>query len=130
MAMVDSDGDLSDVRMPAEGTDGHATLLLAEYLAEQAGSGSGIALETLQAKMRQWIEQHRKHWRKSARDAGGEVELCRQAIDCLIGLRLAERTADGVRALPAVARFAVAELSDKTTAAAESVSETMDLSLS
>jgi uncharacterized protein (TIGR02678 family) len=33
IAMVDPDDQLTDVRMPEQGTDGHATLLLAEHLA-------------------------------------------------------------------------------------------------
>ncbi|MGH9248488.1 MAG: TIGR02678 family protein, partial [Acidimicrobiales bacterium] len=35
IAMVDPHDDLTDVRMPETGTDGHATLLLAEYLSAQ-----------------------------------------------------------------------------------------------
>ncbi len=33
LAMVDFDDDLSDVRMPEKGTEGHVTLLIAEHLA-------------------------------------------------------------------------------------------------
>ncbi|MFC6357077.1 DUF2398 family protein [Luethyella okanaganae] len=33
LAMVDFDDDLSDVRMPEKGTEGHVTLLVAEHLA-------------------------------------------------------------------------------------------------
>ncbi len=39
IAMVDPDDDLTDVRMPDTGTDGHVTLLLAEYLASRLGEG-------------------------------------------------------------------------------------------
>ena len=38
IAMVDPHDDLTDVRMPESGTDGHATLLLAEHLAAPAGN--------------------------------------------------------------------------------------------
>lgn len=109
MAMVDAGGDLTDFRMPAEGTEGHATLLLAEYLAASARAAEGktVSLTALHAKMREWIDAHKKYWRKSAREAGGEIELCQQAIDCLVALRLAERTEDGVRPLPALGRFAL-----------------------
>jgi len=40
IAMVDPDDDLTDVRMPDTGTDGHVTLLLAEYLAGRLGEGA------------------------------------------------------------------------------------------
>ena len=38
--MVDPDDELTDVRMPEQGTDGHVTLLVAEYLAGRAADGS------------------------------------------------------------------------------------------
>ncbi len=41
IAMVDPDDDLTDVRMPDTGTDGHVTLLLAEHLARRAGETAG-----------------------------------------------------------------------------------------
>lgn len=107
MAMVDLSGDLTDFRMPSEGTESHATLLLAEHLAARQTS---VGMTALQIKMQEWIEVHKKHWRKSAREPGGEVELLRHAVDCLVALRLAERTADGVRPLPALGRFALAAL--------------------
>ena len=33
LALVDADGELTDVAMPAEGTEAHATLLVADFLA-------------------------------------------------------------------------------------------------
>ncbi len=41
LALVDDSGLLSDVAMPAEGTDAHVTLLVAEHLAQQAGAAVG-----------------------------------------------------------------------------------------
>jgi len=38
IAMVDPHDDLTDVRMPDTGTDGHVTLLLAEFLAARCGA--------------------------------------------------------------------------------------------
>lgn len=118
IAMVDTASDLSDVKFPSEGTEGHATLLLAEYLAAQIKDKDKdnnshvhvIELDELHQKMRQWIKQHRQHWRKSARESGGEVELCRQAIDTLVALRLLQRTDDGVQPLAALGRFALNDL--------------------
>ncbi len=36
LALVDADGELSDKHLPAVGTEAHATLLVAEYLARAA----------------------------------------------------------------------------------------------
>ena len=117
MAMVDMGSDLSDVKLPTEGTEGHATLLLAEYLAQQIqdndNTNPSIALDELHRKMRQWVKQHRQHWRKSAREAGGEVELCRHAIDSLVALRLVRRTSEGIQPLPALGRFALLQPESK-----------------
>ncbi len=38
IALVDPESELSDEQMPSVGTEGHATLLVAEYLAEAAGA--------------------------------------------------------------------------------------------
>ena len=39
IALIDSTGEATDLGMPEEGTDGHATLLLAEFLSERMRSG-------------------------------------------------------------------------------------------
>ena len=47
LALVDEGGELTDVAMPAEGTEAHVTLLVAEFLAgrrrAQGGSSAGVA---------------------------------------------------------------------------------------
>ncbi len=104
IAMVDPQDDLTDVRMPDNGTDGHVTLLLAEYLATRATASSA----ELYAQVRTLAAQHRTYWRRNANDPGAEVELVRQAVDRLEALRLVRRTPDGVAARPALARYALA----------------------
>ena len=107
MAMVDPQADLSDEHMPAEGTEGHATLLLAEYLATRAGGASRTELE---AQMREWVNTYQGYWKKSAREPGAERELCEQAIVRLHALRLVALDAGDVtqiKPLPALARFAL-----------------------
>src|SRR5207253_1579836 len=49
IAMIDPDDDLTDVRMPDIGTEGHATLVLAEHLAEHGSRST----EQLHAHLRQ-----------------------------------------------------------------------------
>ncbi len=112
MAMVDPAGEFTDERMPSEGTEGHATLLLAEYLANtrrgmEAHAPAEVPLETLHRQMRSWTETYRRYWRKAVREPGAEVALCDQAVERLGALRLVERTSEGVRALPALGRYAL-----------------------
>lgn len=109
IAMVDPDDDLTDVKMPDTGTEGHLTLLLAEILA--AGPDRVHAIDELREHTRNLAERHKGYWRKTARDPGAENGLTANAIARLAALRLVERVNadEGVRALPALGRFSVAE---------------------
>lgn len=106
IAMVDPHDDLTDVRMPESGTEGHATLLLAEYL---AGATEPVPLTDLHVHLRAMAVVHGSYWRRAATVAGSEVELAELALARLRALRLVERSGDTVRPLPALARYAVGE---------------------
>jgi uncharacterized protein (TIGR02678 family) len=106
-AMVDPFDDLSDVRMPDTGTDGHITLLLAEYLGLR--SQRAVPIAELQEHARTLARQHRAYWRRDAAEPGAEVQLTTLAIDKLEALHLVSRGPDGIRARPALARYAVSE---------------------
>ncbi len=109
IAMVDEEGDLTDLGLPEEGTEGHLTLLLAEYLADRArrnGAGA-VGYAALHAHVAQLVARHRAHWRKDVSEPGAEVALTRQTIDRLEALRLVRRTDDGVIPLPALGRYAL-----------------------
>jgi len=115
IAMVDPDGDLTDTRMPEDGTDGHSTLLLAEHLARAgAGPGEPVPVTGLHAHMRELIRQHRKHWRKDVTEPDAEVLLVDRALTRMAALGLLRRQGDAVFALPALSRFALGELRDTT----------------
>ncbi len=107
IAMVDPEDDLSDVRLPDPGTDGHLTLLLAEHLARPGDAEHRV--EELQHLTRDLAARHRAYWRKGASEPGAEAALTDAALERLAALRLIERRGDRVRARPALARFAVAE---------------------
>lgn len=111
MALVDADGGLSDRQLPAVGTLAHATLLLAEHLAEAARRDPQRlhSLLELAAFIRQAADEHARHWRADARKPGAEVELTEQALESLEALRLVQRSHGGVRAQPALLRYAVRE---------------------
>jgi uncharacterized protein (TIGR02678 family) len=109
IAMVDPDDDLTDVRMPDTGTDGHVALLLAEHLARGAVDGTPVPIDDLHALVRRLARQHRSYWRKDAGAPGAEVALVASALERLEALQLLARERGVVRALPALARYAVAE---------------------
>jgi uncharacterized protein (TIGR02678 family) len=106
IAMVDPDDDMTDVRMPEVGTDGHVTLLLAEHLAQRAAQS--VPEADLHLLVRRLAEEHSAYWRRSAREPGAEVLLVDMALERLAALRLIRRGADGVKPLPALARYALA----------------------
>ena len=135
LALLDPTGEATDLTMPEEGTDGHATLLLAEHLAEglkghppamdsgdpgppsgrlpvrwSAGQPSSpappVPVAALEAHMAALAAEHRAHWRKGSDEPAAAAALCRLAIARLEALGLLRRDGSGVVALPALARFA------------------------
>ena len=125
LALTDDDGTLTDVAMPAEGTDAHVTLLVAEHLAGRARQEAPSASTTddaVAAFVRSVTERYGRFWRKSAREPGAERELAQTALERLRKLQLIMRDADRVRALPAIARFALgqAEVHEVQAAASQS----------
>ena len=110
IAMVDDRGDVTDIGLPEEGTEGHLTLLIAEFLAGHArrAPGSAVSWTALYQRTRRLVDEHRQHWRKSVTQPGAETAVTDATIDRLVALRLAVRSADGVVPLPAIARYALA----------------------
>jgi uncharacterized protein (TIGR02678 family) len=107
VAMVDPADDLTDVRMPESGTEGHVTLLLAEYLAGTAGRA--VPLTELHAKVREFATENRSYWRRASAEPGAETELTTVALVRLEALRLITLTTETVTARPALSRYALAE---------------------
>ncbi|MDD5387771.1 MAG: TIGR02678 family protein [Gallionellaceae bacterium] len=107
LALTDEDGTLSDVAMPAEGTDAHVTLLVAEHLAGLARIGAVASEDAVAAFLRDAKDHYGRYWRKSAREPGAERELAEIALDRLEKLRLVAREKGAIRPLPAIARYAI-----------------------
>ena len=113
IALLDEDGSATDLALPTESTDGHAALLLAEKLADARRAGREIwgraELEEAAAGL---IAAYGRHWKKAARDPGGEALLLDDALALLGGLGLVRVSADGrsVASTPAVCRYAVGEV--------------------
>jgi uncharacterized protein (TIGR02678 family) len=111
LALVDDGGELTDTAMPAEGTAAHVTLLVAEFLAaaNRRQPGCWSAESDVAAFIREAAPVYGRYWRKAAREAGAELELARAALARLAMLRLVRCGTGGVRALPALARFALGD---------------------
>ncbi|UUZ63714.1 TIGR02678 family protein [Polaromonas sp. P1-6] len=117
LALVDESGALTDVTMPAEGTEAHVTLLVAEFLASRyrAQARPALVADAIVSMgavidfVAQAKERYGTYWRKSAREPGAEHELAATALERLQKLQLVARHGDAVQPLPALARFAVGE---------------------
>ncbi len=111
LALVDAEGELSDRRLPAVGTLAHATLLLAEHLAEVSRDDPQRlhSMHELAAYLRTAADRYGQYWRKEARAPGAESELAAQAAECLEALNLVRKVQGSVWARPALMRYAVRE---------------------
>ena len=109
IALVDESGDLTDLALPEEGTEGHLTLLLAEHLAGCARRDGAVAVghAALRRHVADLVARHRAHWRKDVAELGAEVALTERTIDRLESLRLVRRAEDGVVPRPAIGRYAL-----------------------
>ncbi len=119
LALTD-EGTLTDIAMPAEGTEAHVTLLVAEYLAEQCrehGAGVTATNGAIAAFIRSATDRYGHYWRKSAREPGAERELTQIALDRLNNLRLIARDGETIRPLPAIARFSLGSVQAQTSQA-------------
>jgi uncharacterized protein (TIGR02678 family) len=109
VAMVDERDELTDVRMPEVGTDGHVALLVSEHLVHRLAAGEGPCPESeLHALVRRLAHEHQAYWRRNTRDPGAEIALVEHALERLVALRLVCRVGGAVHPLPALARFGVA----------------------
>jgi uncharacterized protein (TIGR02678 family) len=110
LALTDEAGTLTDVSMPAEGTEAHATLLVAEHLAAQLRTGassSALTEKAVAAFLGAATERYGRFW--SAREPGAEHELAQTALDRLEKLQLVVREPSRIRPLPAISRFALGD---------------------
>jgi len=105
--MVDPFDDLTDVRMPESGTEGHVTLLLASTWRGTSTARPSMSCTNTSASR----PPSTGATGARRRGAGAEVELTQRALSRLTALRLVSHRADErqVRALPALARYALLE---------------------
>jgi uncharacterized protein (TIGR02678 family) len=112
VALTDEESMLTDLAMPAEGTEAHVTLLVAEFIAaHEARLNSTESLPPLyEADVANFIanarQAHGSYWRKSAKESGSEHELAKMALARLRSLQLIVISEWGIQPRPALARFA------------------------
>jgi uncharacterized protein (TIGR02678 family) len=120
IAMLDERGDVTDLEMPKDGTEGHFTLLVAEFLARRVRDDRSvrIGMGELHEYGATLIRAHSPHWRKAVLEARAEKYLVSDAISRLEGLRLVTREEELVIPRPAIARYGIGNVEgDKTTSA-------------
>lgn len=115
LALVDPDGDLTDIAMPAEGTEAHVTLLVAELLADRvraapSGTVVELAFPDIVGHLAAAKQTYGRFWRKSALVPGSEMELGEIAVARLERLHLLVRDGPSIRPRPAIARFSLGDI--------------------
>src|SRR5581483_4045919 len=107
VALADPFGDCSDLGMPEEGTDGHATILVSEFLAARRAQSadSTVSLSAIADFLAAQARQHHRHWRREVLLPGSEHEFARSIVGRLAGLGLVRIQEDAVVPMPAIHRF-------------------------
>jgi uncharacterized protein (TIGR02678 family) len=118
VALLDADGDLSDFRLPEQGTRGHAVLLISEWLAgrDDDTAMSAVTLTELTAQVQILAEEHQAHWRKGVTDTGGVEHLVAEVVRIMESLRLVLVRGSRIVPLPAIARYRLARDEETSTA--------------
>jgi uncharacterized protein (TIGR02678 family) len=108
-ALTDDGAELSDIALPAEGTEAHATLLVAEHLAarlrQRDASTVAVAVADIAAFLARARDTHGRFWRKQAREPGGEHALAAAALQRLSDLGLLQLHGAQATPRPALARY-------------------------
>ena len=114
VALLDAEGDLSDFRLPEQGTRGHAVLLVAEWLARRTETTANCVVTTaeLTEYVRSLAREHGAHWRKDVAELYGMQQLTEDVLRVMESLRLLLRRGDRIVPLPAIARYRLAHESD------------------
>jgi len=110
LLLADTEGDVTDIGLPEEGTEGHLTLLLATFLGERLRADATFTTTTgdLVRRTRGLIGEHQAHWRKEVTQPGADRALTARVLRRLAGLGLVRLGDDGrLQPLPAIGRYAM-----------------------
>jgi uncharacterized protein (TIGR02678 family) len=93
--------------MPADGTDAHVTLLVADHLAHADNDVPGrLQIEKFVGES---AERYGRYWRRSAQGEAGARDLTAVAIHRLSQLKLITVEGDRIEILPALVRYKLGE---------------------
>jgi uncharacterized protein (TIGR02678 family) len=97
--------------MPEEGTDGHATILVAEFLAAQRSDTEElvVTLGAIADFLAVKAQEHRRHWRREATVPGHEIEFAQKIVTRLAALGLVRSLGHAIAPMPAIHRFRLRE---------------------
>jgi uncharacterized protein (TIGR02678 family) len=88
LALIDETGVITDISMPAEGTEAHVTLLVAQFLSGYLRKGLEHVRPIGELDIVSFIEtaqqRYGRYWRKSARELGAQRELAQIALERLL----------------------------------------------
>lgn len=108
IAIADAMGDCTDLGLPEQGTEGHATLLVAERLGQMRldSPGAPVSLILLQAFVEEQTAKFSRYWSKEFTSPGGARELTRKVVGRLAALRLVALQSDTTFVvMPAIHRY-------------------------
>lgn len=124
VAMLDLDGDWTDLGLPESGTRGHATLLLAEWFGDRlrseetpsvldspeatTASATSVPMADVKRYLTQLAQANEKRWRKNANTPEGIRQILADSLSLLESLALIEINDDKVLPRPAIARYCLA----------------------
>lgn len=110
-ALADPFGDCSDLGIPEEGTDGHATILVAEFLAlrRQQSNDSIVSFGVVADFLATKAKEHCRHWRRDVVGPGSEHDFAQKIVARLAGLGLVRVADDSIVPMPAIHRFRMRE---------------------
>lgn len=106
LALCDPEENCSDVAMPADGTDAHVTLLVADHLAHAGDVPDRLQIERFVAES---AERYGRYWRRSAQGEAGARDLTAVALHRLCQLKLITIDGDRIEILPALVRYKLGE---------------------
>lgn len=110
IALVDPEKELTDHPMPSEGTNGHAALLLAEWLVQRLRQAPGDPVALAEAETFILAKAgENAQWRQDARKPDGAQLLARQLVAIFSSLDLVAYHDGVIYPLQALARFGLAE---------------------
>ncbi|MDR1282100.1 MAG: TIGR02678 family protein [Opitutaceae bacterium] len=107
IALADKFGDCTDIALPEEGTDGHATLLAAEHLGRLrlAAPGDIVPFAIIESFLAEQARANLTFWRKDATAPGSGHQLARTVINRLASLDLVRLLPAGLIVMPAIHRY-------------------------